>query len=179
MIAWASTGSSLELNVSVAEGGCLDWHLQPMIASTGCSFSQRVRVILADGAALRWSEEIVLGRHGEEPGRLSLRLDVDIDGEPLLRHQLELGPGVAGWDGPAVVGTNRAVGLVLLAGPGTAHGGQGVRSPRRGAGTGWAIMDLDGPGTLISAVGPDLSHLRLGLDEVITTTSPNMPNRTR
>jgi urease accessory protein len=163
MIAWASAGSSLEINVSVAKGGCLDWHLQPMIASTGCSFSQRVRAKLADGAALRWTEEIVLGRHGEEPGRLSLRLDVDIDDDPLLRHQLELGPGVAGWDGPAVVGNNRAVGLVLLAGPGTAQGERGVLSP--GAGAGWAAMPLEGPGTLISAVGADLAHLRLRLDE--------------
>ena len=173
MIAWASSGSSLEVNVSVAKGGCLDWRLQPMIASTGCSFSQRVRAKLADGAALLWTEEIVLGRHGEEPGRLSLRLDVDIDGDPLLRHQLELGPGVAGWDGPAVVGTNRAVGLTLLAGPGTPQGGQGVPSP--GAGAGWAVMDLDGPGTLVSAVGPDLSHLRLGLDEAYSNCLTKQP----
>ena len=44
MIAWASAGSSLEVNVSVGRGGYLDWHLQPMIASAGCTFSQRVRV---------------------------------------------------------------------------------------------------------------------------------------
>jgi urease accessory protein len=170
MIAWASAGSSLEVNVSVGKGGYLDWHLQPMIASKGCSFSQSVTARLADGAALRWTEEIVLGRHGEEPGRLSLRLDVDIDDGPLLRHQLELGPGVAGWDGPAVVGTNRAVGLVLLTGPGTAHPGQGAPSP--GAGAGWAAMALEGPGVLVSAVGADLSRLRLGLDEALPRRAP-------
>jgi urease accessory protein len=165
MIAWASSGSSLEVNVSVAEGGCLDWHLQPMIASAGCSFSQRARAKLADGAALRWTEEIVLGRHGEEPGRLSLRLDVDIDDEPLLRHQLELGPGVAGWDGPAVVGTNRAVGLVLLTT--TAAGASAHDLPLPAAGAGWAVMALEGPGVLVSAVGADLARLRLGLNEAL------------
>jgi urease accessory protein len=167
MIAWASAGSSLDVNVSIAKGGYLDWHLQPMIASRGCSFSQHVRAKLADGAQLRWTEEIVLGRHGEEPGRLSLRLDADIDDVPLLRHQLELGPGVAGWDGPAVLGSNRAVGLVLLAGPGTtAQGGQRLPPPGA-AGAGWAVMALDGPGTLVSAVGPDLAHLRLCLNEAM------------
>jgi urease accessory protein len=166
MIAWASAGSSLEVNVSIGMGGYLDWHLQPMIASKGCSFSQMVRARLADGAALRWTEEIVLGRHGEEPGRLSLRLDADIDDAPLLRHQLELGPGVAGWDGPAVVGTNRAVGLVLLAGPGTAEGGPGAPPPAAGAG--WAVMPLDGPGALVSAVGRDLADLRLGFAEAFS-----------
>jgi urease accessory protein len=170
MIAWASAGSSLDVNVSVAKGGYLDWHLQPMIASSGCFFSQHVRAKLADGAELRWTEEIVLGRHGEEPGRLSLRLDVDIDDSPLLRHQLELGPGVAGWDGPAVLGSNRAVGLALLAGPGTAQGEQVVSSP--GAGTGWAAMVLEGPGVLVSAVGADLSGLRLCLNEAMRHCPP-------
>jgi len=165
MIAWASAGSSLEVNVSVGRGGYLDWHLQPMIASAGCSFSQRVSAKLADGAALRWTEEIVLGRHGEQPGRLSLRLDVDIDDNPLLRHQLELGPGVPGWDGLAELGANRAVGLILLAGAGIAKAGRGTPSP--GAGAGWAVMSLEGPGVLVSAIGPDLARLRLGLDEAL------------
>jgi urease accessory protein len=176
MIAWASAGSSLEINVSVAPGGCLDWHLQPMIASTGCCFSQRVRAKLADGASLRWTEEIVLGRHGEEPGRLSLGLDVDIDDHPLLRHQLEIGPGVPGWDGPAVVGTNRAIGLVLLTTTGVAEHAEASPSPRalapatpsRGAGAGWALMALEGRGVLVSAVGPDLARLRLGIDEALS-----------
>jgi urease accessory protein len=175
MIAWASAGSSLEVNVSVGQGGYLAWHLQPMIASAGCSFSQRVSVKLADGAALRWTEEIVLGRHGEQPGRLSLRLDVDVDDKPLLRHQLELGPGVPGWDGPAVLGLNRAVGLAFLTTTGltttglttsgVAHGGLGA--PLSGTGTGWAVMALEGPGVLVSAVGADLARLRLGLDEAL------------
>jgi len=141
MIAWASTGSSLEITVSVGPGGHLDWHLPPLIASSSCCFSQLVKADLAAGATMRWAEEVVLGRHGEAPGRLSLRLDVDCDGAPLLRHQLELGPGVVGWDGPAVLGANRAAGLVLVAGraptaaavsdttPATA--GPGDHGPRR------------------------------------------------
>jgi len=178
MIAWASAGSSLEVNVSVGRDGYLDWHLQPMIASAGCCFSQRVRAKLAQGAALRWTEEIVLGRHGEQPGRLSLRLDIDIDDNPLLRHQLELGPGVPGWDGPAVLGPNRAVGLAFLTTSGVAHSGLGA--PLSGTGLGWAVMALEGPGVLVSAVGPDLARLRLGLEEALSrcpATSTARPGR--
>ena len=73
---------------------------------------------------------------------MSLRLDVDIDDHPLLRHQLELGPGVPGWDGPAVLGANRAVGLVLLAGRGVAAGGPGrPRQGRARAGPSWPSRD--------------------------------------
>ena len=69
---------------------------------------------MADGAALRWTEEIVLGRHGEKPGRLSLRSDVDIDDNPLLRHQLDSARcDRAGTARPSWA-TNRAVGLALL-----------------------------------------------------------------
>ncbi len=160
-VAWAGTGSSLEVDVTVDPGGQLDWQLQPLIASTRCQFSQRSRVHLNEGATVRWAEEVVLGRSGEDPGWLDLRLDVTVDGVPLLRHQLEIGKEVPGWGGPAVMGTNRAVGLVLLAGP----AGAGLEHWRslRAAGDGWAAMPLEGPGLLITAVGPDIPALRHAL----------------
>ena len=99
-IAWASTGSSIEVNASIGSSGSLDWHLQPLIASAGCHFSHRSRVRLRGDARLYWAEEVVLGRHGEGPGCLDLRLDVDVDEAPLLRHQLLIGPDAPGWDGP-------------------------------------------------------------------------------
>jgi urease accessory protein len=155
-IAWASTGSSLSIEVRVEAGGVLDWRLQPLVASQGCDFSQRAHVLLAPGARLSWAEEIVLGRYGEGPGRLELRLDVDVGGRALLRHGLEVGPGAPGWDGPAVLGAARAVGLVLTAGDGQLTSGAT-------AGDGWAAMPLDGPGTLVQAVAPDLPGLREAL----------------
>ena len=167
MIAWASTGSSLKITVSVGPGGHLDWHLPPLIASSSCRFSQLVEADLAAGATMRWAEEVVLGRHGEAPGRLSLRLDVDCDGAPLLRHQLQLGPGVAGWDGPAVLGGNRSAGLVLVAGRAhsTAPTLEDATTPTTGSG--WAIMALEGPGSLISAVGPDIVTMRSALAQAL------------
>jgi urease accessory protein len=179
-VAWAGTGSSLEVDVCVEPGGRLDWQLQPLIASARCRFSQHSRAQLGDGATLRWAEEVVLGRTGEGPGWLDLRLDVTASGAPLLRHQLELGGEVPGWDGPAVLGANRAVGLVLSAGAGPEglgpcplragpcplHPGPGTR-PYGAAGPdnggGWAVMPLDGPGVLLTAVAPDIPSLRRAL----------------
>jgi urease accessory protein len=155
-IAWASTGSSLSIEVEVRTGGSLDWHLQPLVASRWCDFSQRAAVSLAGGARLRWVEEVVLGRHNEEPGRLDLRLDVDVDRKPLLRHQLAVGPGATGWDGPAVLGRHRAVGFVLTA-------GEANVTTVSAAGEGWAVMPLDGPGILVQAAAPHLLDLRKAL----------------
>jgi urease accessory protein len=164
-IARASAGSSLSIEVRVEAGGTLDWRLQPLVASRGCDFSQRARVSLAPGARLRWAEEIVLGRYGEGPGRLDMRLDVDVDRRPLLCHGLEVGPGAPGWDGPAVLGAGRAVGLVLTA-------GDGEQTTGAAAGNGWAAMPLDGPGALVQAVARDLPDLRQALSHAAGPREP-------
>jgi urease accessory protein len=149
-IARASAGSSLSIEVRVEAGGTLDWRLQPLVAP---------------GARLRWAEEIVLGRYGEGPGRLDMRLDVDVDRRPLLCHGLEVGPGAPGWDGPAVLGAGRAVGLVLTA-------GDGEQTTGAAAGNGWAAMPLDGPGALVQAVARDLPDLRQALSHAAGPREP-------
>ena len=163
MIAWASSGSSFDVEATVGAGGALDWQLKPLIASGACSFAQRARVRMHEGSTLLWVEELVLGRSGERPGLLDLRLDVDVVGRPLLRHQLVLGRGVFGWDSPAVLGANRAISLVLLADPALAA--SETARPGRVAGEGWAIMALEGPGVLAAAVGRHLSAARAAMGE--------------
>jgi urease accessory protein len=157
-IAWAGRGASLEVTVELGEGASLDWRLRPLVATSRCDFSQHVRLELAPGASLSWAEEVVLGRHSERPGNLRLRLDADVDGRPLLRHALAVGPNAPGWDGPAVLGCHRAVGLVLVAGPGTERG-----CGSRSAGGDWARLELEGPAVLFQAVGKDLPALREAL----------------
>lgn len=156
-IAWASRGARLHVEVDVAAGGCLDWGLRPLVASGGCQYTQEAAVNLAPGAELRWAEEVVLGRHNEEPGDLDLRLDVDWDGLAMLRHRLVVGPAAHGWDGPAVLGHARAVATHLVAGAGPGR--------RTAAGAGWALMALDGPATLAQAVGTDLAEARSRMAE--------------
>jgi urease accessory protein len=155
-VAWATSGSVFDVDVVVEPGGSLDWHLQPFIASARCSVSQRSHLHLSEGATLRWAEEVVLGRSGEGPGVLDLRLDVTVDGKPLLCHELAIGPDAPGWDGPGVLGANRAVGLVLLVGRGFGALSQSGNT----VGDGWAILQLDGPGILITAARSDYPALR-------------------
>lgn len=57
---------------------------------------------LAPTAGLVLREEQVLGRAGEEPGRLTSRLSVRIAGRLVPDQELACGPGAPGcWDGPA------------------------------------------------------------------------------
>lgn len=162
-IAWASTGTRLKIDVTVETGAYLDWQLQPLVVSTRCMFSQFCTVSLEPGAGLRWVEEVVFGRFHETPGRFRSRLDVVCAGRPLLRHELAVGPESPGWDGPAVLGANRALGYVLVAGEphfNVADGGSAEASlPSPTSSGGCVFMRLDGPGILVQGAGP--SHLLL------------------
>ncbi len=158
-VAWSGTATTQRISSTVAAGATLDWHLQPLVATGGCRHRQDVTILLERAGLVRWSEELVLGRCGESPGHLDLRLAVDLAGHALLRHQLSVGPDVAGWGGPAVLGEHRAVGLVLRA-------GRGVVAAPPAAGPGWAVLNLDGPAVLGVAVADELSGLHLALAEV-------------
>lgn len=157
-VAWSATATRQTITSSVADGGTLDWHLQPLIATAGCHHRQSVTVEIEGTGLVRWTEEIILGRSGEAPGYLDLRLDVDLDGAALLRHQLTVGPGVGGWAGPAVLGDHRAVGLILSA-------GRPIGPVAPAAGAGWAVLVADGPAVLVVAVAHDLPALRQALAE--------------
>jgi urease accessory protein len=150
-IVYAGIASRQTQEVRVGSGATLDWHPEPLIATSDCRHVQDVVIDLDEGAHLDWTEEIVLGRHGEEPGIVEFRLRVEVAGRPLLRHQLSIGQ--PGWDGPAVLGPARATGLRLVVGSDPPVDGRSV-------GDGWAWMDLEGPGRLLVAVAPDLAELR-------------------
>ncbi len=115
-VAWRSCGTVQQIRARVADGARLDWRLEPLIATAGCCHRQHAVVELQGSARLRWTEELLLGRYREQPGRLDLRLDVELDGRALLRHQIRIGSGGA-WDGPAILGPYRTLGLVLQVEP--------------------------------------------------------------
>jgi urease accessory protein len=148
-VVYAGVGSRQRFDILVGRCATLDWHPEPVIATAGCRHLQDVRINLAPDARLDWTEEVVLGRHGEQPGQIELRLHVDLAGRPLLRHQLAV--GAPGWDGPAVLGGQRATGLRLVV---------DTSSPASTTGLGWAWLNLDGPARLLVAYGADLAELR-------------------
>lgn len=143
--------SRFTVRARVGAGGHLDFAPEPTVAAAGCHHRAAAAITLAEGATLRWFEELVLGRHREEPGRHSSRIDVTRDGAPLLRHELRLDDPARYSTGP-VLGTARAAGSVVLVGPGL----------RSNATTeeGLAVLPLSRSGVLVSAIAPDAIRLR-------------------
>ncbi|MEO3928155.1 urease accessory protein UreD [Micromonosporaceae bacterium B7E4] len=109
--------SRLVVQARVAAGGRLRWLPEPLIGAAGCAHRTTCVVELAEGAALCWREELVCGRHAEPVGDVRLEMTARYGGRTLLRNDLAVGPGAAGWSGPAVLGGARAVGSVLMVDP--------------------------------------------------------------
>ncbi|WP_235206329.1 urease accessory protein UreD [Actinomadura welshii] len=135
----------------VASGAHLDFALEPAVATAGCRHHAIADLALEGDATLRWREELVLGRHGETAGPCTSRIDVTLDGVPLLRHELPL-PDPAFYTSSAVLGDARCTGDVLLVGPDLARDAY--------AADGLAVMPLAGPGVLVTALAPDSAILR-------------------
>jgi urease accessory protein len=145
--------SRLVVRARVADGGSLVFCPEPSIAAAGCDHRAYSEVRLGDGAELVWWEEIVLGRHGERPGRYVSRFDVTACGKPLLRHEVRVDDDAASV---AVLGDAKAVGTLLLAGP--------YRVAEACAEQGMAVLPLAGPGVLVTALAEDALRLRERLE---------------
>ncbi|MFE9424782.1 urease accessory protein UreD [Kitasatospora sp. NPDC006697] len=103
-----------DLDLTVGADADLEWLPEPVIAAAASSLRLWTRVRLGAGARVHLREEQVLGRHGEPPGRLTSRLTVHQDGRAVLDQSTDIGAGAPpGWDGPAVLGGNRALGQLL------------------------------------------------------------------
>jgi urease accessory protein len=144
--------SRFTVRATVAAAGTLDYAPEPTIAVRGCDHLAATSLSCEDGARIRWRDELVLGRHGEPPGRHTGRIDVTYAGIPLLRHELRIGDFHTCL---SVLGDAKAIGTLLLAGPGHAVAGS--------SSDGLAILPLAGPGTLVTALGRDAleMHKRL------------------
>jgi urease accessory protein len=153
-----------DVRLDVAADGELRWLPEQVISANGSELYVSSRIDLAPGARLVFREEQVLGRTGEEPGRLTSRLTVRLDGRPLLDQEVACGPGApGGWDGPAVLAGHRALGQLVVVRPEF----EPMPVAARPLGEWAALTPLAGPGVLVSAVAPDALRLRRTLDEAL------------
>ncbi|WUC38433.1 urease accessory protein UreD [Streptomyces sp. NBC_00557] len=150
-----------DVRLDVADGAELHWLPEQLISARGSDLRIATRAELAPGARLVLREEQVLGRAGEEPGRLGSRLTVRIAGRTVLDQELACGPGaLGGWDGPAVLAGHRAVGQLVVVRPDFALNAPAPAMLDECA----ALMPLAGPAVLVSALAPDALRLRRVLD---------------
>jgi urease accessory protein len=177
----AQPPSRLEIRAAVAADAVLRWLPEPLIAAAGCDHRAVSDVRIDAGGSLTWRDDLVCGRHGEPAGDVRIDTTIRYAGRTLYRHELAVGPAAPGWSGPAVLGATaaatgagRAVGSVILAGPGLPPAGM--------LGEEAVLMPLAGPGMLAMAVGDDIRQVRAALDPlsaftVITSTTeqPSTP----
>ncbi|MFG3661809.1 urease accessory protein UreD [Streptomyces sp. NPDC047706] len=162
----AKGGARYDVRLTVADGGELHWLPEQLIAARDSDLYVRIRADLGPAARLVLREEQVLGRAGEEPGRLTSRLSVRVAGRTVLDQELSCGPGApGGWDGPAGLGGHRAVGQLVVVRPEFAERPAAVRVLGEGA----AVLPLAGPAVLVTAVARDALRLRRTLDEALAS----------
>ncbi|MET8130484.1 urease accessory protein UreD [Streptomyces sp. NPDC005251] len=150
-----------DVRLDVADGGELSWLPEQLISAGGSELSVSSRVELRGDARLVFREEQVLGRVGEQPGRLTSRLTVRRDGRALLDQELACGPGApGGWDGPAVLAGHRALGQLVVVRPEFEKEMPAARLLGEYA----ALTPLVGPAVLVTALAPDALVLRRVLD---------------
>jgi urease accessory protein len=148
--------SALRISARVGPGGRLDFAPQPTVAAAGCDHRAATQIDLAAGATLRWREEIILGRHGEPPGRCLSRLDVTVAGVPAYRGELTVGSPQTDRSSAVLDGAG-AVGSVLLIDAARPGATAAVRD-------GLAVLPLAVPGTAVTATAPDAFTLARRLD---------------
>jgi urease accessory protein len=153
--------------IRVGANATLVWLPEPLIAARGCDHHAATHIVLEPGARLLLREEILLGRHGERPGVVRQRLRVCVGDQPLHDQELAVGPGVPGWEGPAVTGGRRALGSQLVVDP---HWGAAGSLPAAKAQTDVVLLPLAASAVLFTALTDDglsLRHrLEVGLAEL-------------
>lgn len=154
--------ASYDVHLTVGGGAELHWLPEPLIVAAGSDLRLTTRAGLADRARLVLREEQILGRAGEEPGRLTAGLIVRRAGRPLLDQELSFGPGApGGWSGPAVLHGHRAVGQLLVVDPEFEEKPSDSRILSDDPGDGEAVCTpLAGPAVLTTALAPDGLRLR-------------------
>ncbi|MEU5903433.1 urease accessory protein UreD [Micromonospora sp. NPDC047467] len=151
--------SRMVVRAVVHAGATLHWLPEQLVAAAGCAHLAESHVELAAGASLRWRDELICGRFGEEPGSAVVHTRVDYDDRPLLRQSLAVGPHAPGWAGPAVLGGAPATGSLLVVDPSRPAEPAQVRAYRSVA----RLPLAGGPATLWSATAPDAHTLRAQL----------------
>ena len=103
-----------DFDVVVGAGGAWNGRRNRPSSPTGRTTGRRCGSSLGAGARAIIREVVVLGRHGGVGGRYRGRLDVSVDGNPLLAHTTLLDGADPALCGPGGTAGARAVGTLIL-----------------------------------------------------------------
>lgn len=109
----AGRGASYSTRVEVQAGGAVVWDAKPFVLTAGARVARDVAVHLEAGARACLRETIVLGRTGEEPGRMQARTRIYDAVAPVLIEDLNIG---ADHGLPGILGRAKVLDQVTLVG---------------------------------------------------------------
>lgn len=155
--------SHMRITIQVDDDAMMVWMAEPVIAASNCNHVHDIRVELASSARFLMRDELLLGRHRESPGDFTQNLRISRAGRALFHQQLRLGPSVRGWASPAVAGAHKCIGTVLAVDPVWAGSAPAVNLLAPDA----ALLPLEGPAVMISALAGDTLSLRRVLHQGI------------
>jgi len=128
--------ASWELEVE----GLLDLDPQPTIVAGRARHVTSTRLAVGGRGSVRLRERVQIGRAGEREGFWSGSVHADVDGAPLLRHRVELGPG-------SVTDDELGAPLACIS---------ELRYPQRGSDAAGTVLDLAAGGCLATWQGQRL-----------------------
>jgi urease accessory protein len=148
----ARDGSPSVQRITADVAGRLDLAPEPTVVAARAHHRAELLVRLDDNARLTASEQVLLGRTAEAPGRWTGTTRVERAGRPLLHTTVDLGPGAGAWLPP--VAPRAYVSTVHIGkDAGTATGEAAVRLPLDG---GWVAT---GWGDELHRVGAEVGRL--------------------
>ncbi len=122
--------------VRATVAGELDLAPEPTVVATRAHHVAELEAELGLAAVLTSAEQVLLGRHGEEPGRWTGTTRVLREGRPLLHTTVDLGPGAPAWLPP----------VAPRAYASTVHLAAGTHPPQQPVATGQDAVRLPLPG---------------------------------
>lgn len=85
-------GASWTVRVHLAEGAVLRLSGEPFVVADGADVTRSLQVDLASSASALLRETVILGRTGEQGGRLRNLTAIDVGGQPVCLEDQELDP---------------------------------------------------------------------------------------
>ena len=124
--------------MTVELAGRLDLRPEPTVVAARAHHRAELVCSLAEAAEFTATEQVLLGRSGDAPGRWTGTTRIERSGTPLLHTTVDLGPGARAWLPPVCPRAYASTVHIGKQGP-TATGDDAVRLPLPGGwvATGW------------------------------------------